>query len=160
MIDRKLAEKLLQFLSEYLDFYKNFLQIETEKYDDLSNSKVETIDAHVKTEEAFMLKSRGLEAEREKLVSQTGNPKATFRQLIDLFEPSLRPKAKEIFDELSQVMLNLKEINLRCNNLTELKLHRIQTDLNRLTNHPELQKVYASKLGEGAVPPSILSKKV
>lgn len=160
MIDEELAEKLLKFLREYLDFYKSFLQIESEKYNDLTCNNIKSIDERVKTEEVYMLKSRGLEIERDRLVAQTGNPKATFRQLIPLFDSSLQPQVQEIFDELSRVMLNLKEMNLNCNKLTELKLHRIKTDLNKLKNNPELQKIYSSKAEKGFAPKSILSRKV
>ncbi|MDF1494232.1 flagellar export chaperone FlgN [Caproiciproducens sp. CPB-2] len=160
MIEKELTEKLLKFLRDYLNFYKSFLEIESEKYNDLANNNVTTLDGHVRKEEAFMLKARGLELERDKLVAQTGSPKATFRQLIPMFEPSLQPQAKSIFDELSQVTLDLKEINLRCNQLTELKLHRIEKDVSKLKNNPELQRIYSSKAEEGSTPPSILSKKV
>ncbi len=98
--------------------------------------------------------------ERDKLIAKTGSPESTFRQLIPMFEPSLQPQAKSIFDELSQVTLNLKEINLRCNQLTELKLHRVEKDIGKLKNNPELQRIYSSKAEEGSTPPSILSKKV
>ena len=143
MIDKELAEKLLEFLRNYLNFYKSFLEIESKKYSDLANNNVATLDAHVRNEEAFMLKARGLELERDKLVAQAGGPKSTFRQLIPMFEPALQPQAKSIFDELSQVTLNLKETNLRCNQLTELKLHKIEKDINILKNNPELQRIYS-----------------
>lgn len=160
MIDKELAEKLLKFLRKYLDFYKGFLQLESEKYNDLTCNNIKSIDERVKTEEVYMLKSRGLEIERDRLVAQTGNPTATFRELIPMFDSSLQPQVQAIFDELSQVLLNLKKMNLNCNKLTELKLHRIKNDLKKLKNNPELQKIYSSKAEEGFAPKSILSRKV
>nr|WP_319488418.1 flagellar protein FlgN [uncultured Caproiciproducens sp.] len=160
MMDKDLADKLLKFLRGYLIFYKEFLQLESEKYSDLTSNNISSMDERVKTEEAFMLKSRGLELERDRLVALTGSPNATFRQLLPMFIPSLQPEAKEIFDELSRVMLDLKEMNMRCNHLTELKLHRVKIDLNKLKNNPELQTIYNAKIHEGTMPPCVLSKKV
>ena len=160
MINESLANEFILFFQDYLSFYKDFYQLETEKYDDISMNRVSRIDTHVKKEEAFMLKSRGLELKRDRLVAKTELPKATFRELIPLFEPPQREQIQKIYNELSQVLLDFKEINLRCNYLTELRLHRIQTDLKKLENRPELQKLYTAQAREGMSAPGFLSKKI
>ncbi len=160
MINKTLSDKMLPFFQKYLAFYKDFLQLETDKYNDMANNIVSTLDKRVKTEQAYMLKSKGLEIERDKLVAQTGSPKSTFRQLIPMFDPSMQDQIREIYEELSQVLLYLKEINLRCNQLTELKLHKIEIDCQKMSKNPELQKQYDSRAREGHVYKSILSKKI
>ena len=108
MISESLADEFIRFFQNYLSFYKEFFQLETEKYDDISKNRVSRIDAHVKKEEAFMLKSRGLELERDRLVAKTEHPKATFRELIPLFEPPQRGQIQKIYNELSKVLLYFK----------------------------------------------------
>lgn len=160
MIEQSLAEELFQFLQRYLVFYKEFLQLETDKYNDLAINNVSSLDNRVKTEEVFMLKSKGLELERDKLVARTGKTDTTFRELIPLFGQPLQEQVKNIYNELSKVLLDLKEMNLRCNYLTELRLHRVETDLKKLENRPELQKLYNAQAREGGTSGGLFSKKI
>ncbi len=160
MLNESLAEEVILFFQKYLSFYKEFFQLETDKFNDISLNKVSKIDSYVKSEEVFMLKSRGLEQERERLIAKTGTSVTTFRELIPLFESPQREQIQGIFDEFSEVLLNLKEINLRCNYLTELRLHRIENDLKKLEKRPDLQKIYDAQAREGKPAPSFLSKKI
>ncbi len=160
MMDQSLADELFRFFQRYLSFYKEFLQLETEKYDDMAVNNLALLDQHVKKEEVFMLKSRGLELERDKLVTRTGKPEATFQELIPLFEQPLQEQIRQIYNELSKVLSDLKEMNLRCNYLTELRLHRIQIDLKKLEKRPDLQKLYDAHAREGDAPVNFISKKV
>lgn len=160
MIDQSLADELLCFFQRYLSFYKEFLQLETEKYNDMAVNNISSLDQHVKNEEVFMMKSRGLELERDKLVARTGKPEATFHDLISLFEHPFQEQINQIYNELSKVLLDLKEMNLRCNYLTELRLHRIQIDLKKLEKRPDLQKLYNVHAREGKAPVNFISKKI
>lgn len=160
MINGQLSEQLLHFFQNYLLFYKEFLSIEAEKFEDLSRNNLRSLDDRVKQEQAYLLKLRGLEIEREKLVGKTGDPKTTFRQLIPLFDEPYRKEIKAIYDELSNVLLDLREMNRRCNYLTEIKLHNVEVTLNKIKNNPELQNMYNAKAKEGKFPPSVLSMKI
>ncbi|HEX3037474.1 MAG TPA: flagellar export chaperone FlgN [Oscillospiraceae bacterium] len=160
MINKKLSDELVLFLERYLVFYKDFLQMETEKYEDISQNKLAKLNQYVKDEQVFMLKSKGLEIERDKLVAQTGNSKTTFRELIPLFDGTVQAHLQEIYDELSNVLLDLKETNTRCNYITKLRLHGVEVNLKKLGDNPELQKIYTQKAHEGATPLNILSKRI
>jgi hypothetical protein len=160
MINKTLSNELVLFLERYLAFYKDFLQLETDKYEDISHNRLSRLDQHVKDEQAYMLKSKGLEIERDKLVEKTGISKATFRELIPESDESVQNHLQEIYDELSNVLLDLKEVNTRCNYITELKLHSVEVNLKKLGDNPELQKIYTQKAHEGAKPLNILSKRI
>lgn len=160
MINEALSNELVLFLERYLAFYKDFLQMETNKLEDISQNRLSQLDQHVKDEQVFMLKSKGLEIERDKLVAQTGSPKSTFRELIPQFDESVRTHLQEIYDELSDVLLDLKEVNTRCNYITEIKLHSVEVNLKKLGDDSELQKMYTQKAHEGTRPLNILSKRI
>jgi hypothetical protein len=160
MIDRTLSDNFLLFFQRYLAFYKEFLHLETEKYNDIISDNLGSLDEHVKTEQAFMLKSRGLELECARLMAQTESPKATFKELIPLLDPSLQGQVELLYRDLSQVLLDLKHTNLRCNYLTKLKLHQVDINLKKLKDHPELQKLYNAQAHEDGLSSNILSKKV
>lgn len=160
MIDKALSEELLLFMERYLSFYHEFLLLETTKYNDMASNNIQALNDHVNNEEAYMLKSKGLELERDKLVAKTGLPKATFRELIPLFEEPEQNKMKTIYNDLHDVLSDLKETNLRCNYLTELRLRRVEIDLQKLEKRPDLQKLYNARARDSSKSASILSKKI
>ncbi len=160
MIEQALANEILEFLQRYVTFYKEFLQLESDKYNDLTVNNVSSLDNRVKTEEVFMLKSKGLELERDRLVERTGIKVATFRELIPLFGQPMQNQIQELHSELSGILLDLKEMNLRCNHLTELRLHRVEVEIKKLENRPELQKLYNARAQEGGASGGLLSKKI
>lgn len=159
-MDRTFSEELIAFLQRYLDFIQEFLTLENDKYQDIAQNQVDKLDIHVKAEEAFMLKFRGMELQRERLVQRAQLPGATFRELLPLFDEAVRPEAERLYDELSTAILELKEINLRCNYLTELRLHRIEAEMKKIKNQPELQKKYDAKAREESKMSGFISKKV
>lgn len=159
-MDRALSEEFVGFLNRYLTFFREFLALETEKYQDISHNKISRLDGHVKAEEAFMLKSRGMERERERLMQRTESDAATFRELLPSFDSSVRPQAEELYNEVSAVLVELKEMNLRCNYLTELRLRRIDTEIKKMKKQPELQKKYDAKARAESKSAGFISKKV
>ena len=160
MIDRTLSDEFSLFFKRYLAFYTDFLHLETEKYNDIISNNLASLNGHVVNEQAYMLKSRGLELDRDKLMARAKMPKATFKELIPNLDRAVQDEAQTQYDNLSQVVLDLKHTNLRCNYLTKLKLHRINIDLKKLENHPELQKLYNAQAMENGISSNILSKKV
>lgn len=160
MINQPFADELYNFFQRCLSFYKEFLQLETEKFNDMSENNLATLDQHVKQEEAFMLKSRGLELERTRLISRTEIPDGTFRDILPLLESPMREKMEELHQELSKVLLDLKETNTRCNFMTELRLHRVEAELKKIQERPELQKLYNAQAQKGSPAPNFISKKI
>lgn len=160
MIDRTLSDEFLLFFQRYLTFYKEFLVLETAKYNDIISGNLSALDGHLKSEQAYVLKSKGLELDRTKLMDQTENPKATFKELIPSFDPSMQDQIKSIYNNLSQVILNLKRTNLQSNYIAKLKLHRVETDMQKLKNHPEMQALYNSQALENGMSANIFSKKI
>lgn len=160
MVDRTLSEEFILFFRKYLAFYEQFLHIETEKYNKLVSGEFELIDDQVKQEEVFTLKARGLEKKREKLMMDIKCPKFTFKEIIPQLDPSVQEEASTIYSSLSQILQNLKHSNLKSNYLIKLKLHRIEVNLEKLKNRPDLQKLYNAQAVEDAASKSILSKKV
>lgn len=159
-MDRALSEEFVGFLNRYLTFFREFLALETEKYQDISHNRISRLDGHVKAEEAFMLKSRGMEREREQLMQRSESAAATFRELLPSFDPAVRPQAEDLYNEVSAVLIELKEMNLRCNYLTELRLRRVDAEIKKRKKQPELQKKYDAKAREESKSAGFISKKV
>jgi len=160
MINKGLSDELLSYFERCIKFYESFLQLETNKYNDVVHNILSALDQHVKDEQVYMLKAKGLEIERDKLVARTENSEATFRELIPLLDDSVREQAKEHYESLSMILLNIKEVNNRCNRLTELKLRQVQGYLRKLENQNDTQKTYDNQAKESVAPLSMVSRKV
>lgn len=160
MINLTLSKELLHFFKRYLAFYNDFYDIESQKYKDISSNIVKSLPLHVKKEEVYFLKSKGLELERDRLLEKAGCSQITFQQLIPLIDAEVQEDLKKVYEELSQVLLNLKDINLRCNKLTQLRLHRVEIELGKINKQPELRKLYNDKARSENVPKSVLSRMI
>lgn len=160
MLDQKTEETLLSFLRELTEFYRNFLKLETDKQAELEEGLLDRLDARMKEEQAYVLRARGLEVRRRKLMELTPQPEATFRELIGLFSPERQGTAREIYDSLSSMLLELRETNQKNNRLAELKLRQVSAVLAKLENRPDLKEMYDEKLESRSRPSGILSKKI
>lgn len=160
-MEKALETKIIDFLKNYCKFYKDFLNLENEKLDDIKQGRYETLDKHIRNEEAFVLKSRGLEIERLSLMEQLGKKDATFKEIIPMFDESVRPQLQQTFDEFSKVIFELKEVNTTCNELAQLKLTTIQNTLKKMNGTSGLSGIYdkqAKNLGDSKA--SFISKKI
>ena len=160
MLDGETAGRLIPFFEELLKFYREFLKVEEEKYGDLTEGRLDRLDARMKQEQACVLRARGLEQERQQLLSKAGEPATPFRDLIPKFPSELREKIQAVFEDLSSVLLELRETARKNDQMTRQKLRRVSAVLEQLENHPELRQIYSEKLGTEAAPSGILSKKV
>lgn len=142
MLTKQQSDEFIVFLKRYLAFYENFVEVECQKYETIAQNDIETLDSFVTKEQALLLQSRGLEAERDKIMDGYGHKETTLREFLPLLDASVSDKAKDLYSKLSNVMLDLKDVNSRCNQLTQLRLHRIDTELKRLENLPVLEKKY------------------
>ena len=114
----------------------------------------------MKAEEVFMLRSKGMEAERERLMRRAQVSVSTFRELLPHFDPEVRQRAEDLFSDFSTLIMELKEMNMRCNYLTELRLRRVDAALKKMKKQPELQKKYDAKAREESDSAGFISKKV
>lgn len=119
-------------MHHYLVFYKEFLNFETKKLDDVANNRIKLMDEHVKNEEVFLLKCRGFEVKRQAFLKELGLENMLMRDVIKQAPEEMREQLDSVFSELSEAILDLKEINNRCNSMIELRLHKIEKTLNQL----------------------------
>ncbi|MDD2568167.1 MAG: flagellar protein FlgN [Clostridia bacterium] len=160
MINKSLSDELISYFERCLSFYESFLELEANKYNDILNNILSSIDQHVKDEQVYMMKAKGLEAERTKLVGQTEKPNATFKELIPLLDESVREQAKQHFESLSAILLEMKEVNKCCNQLTEIKLRQVQNYLDSLEKQNDQPETYNKQAQKSKEPISMVSKKV
>ena len=156
MLNPSQSGELLDFLERYLSFYREFLALETKKCSDLSANSIDLLMEHLKKGESCMLRSKGMEIERERLMKRFGVPGLTFRQTIGQLDPAQQDRAQALYGELSGVLVELKEINRRSNTLAQLRLRHTEKKIRELNTRTSEN----AAAGRGAKPSSILSKKI
>ena len=160
MITKEFSNEFALFLEGYLNFYKGFLEIEQKKYESIVKNDIKSLDNYVIAEQALLLKSRGLEVQRDRLMAQNGNETVSLKEFIPMLDESCYEKVSATYAELSDSLLDLKDINSRSNSLTELRLHKISNQIKRLEKQPELQKAYNNSAKTDIRSMNIISKKI
>ncbi len=126
MISQADAKDYLDLMCRYVDFYKEFTALEKLKVKDLSLHQLEQLDQRVREEEAFLLRAKGLDQKRTAFLNTYQLNDKKMSEIIPLFPQPYQRDIQQKFDELSRILLDLKQINTRCNTMTELQLQRIQ----------------------------------
>lgn len=144
MMNAAMSDKLYAFFGGVLEFYRNFLSLETEKYGDIAAGRLRAVNARMAKEQAFVMRAKGLELERRKLLAEAGAEQATMRELIPMLPLEKQPDLRMLYTELSRTVNSLKRTNDRCQELTKVKLKQVSNKLSSLENHPELKQIYGS----------------
>lgn len=160
MLDSGTARKLTALFETMLEFYREFLSLEEEKLGALKSSRLELLDSLLRREQAFVLRAKGLELDRQRLVEETGNSGTTFRELLELFLPEEQEKPKELYNELSSTIARLQKVSADSEHLLQIKSVRAATIVSRLENDPQLRQVYSEKLNKAKPDRTIFSKKI
>ena len=160
MLDSCTARKLTALFETMLEFYREFLVLEEKKLDALKSSRLELLDSLLRKEQAFVLRAKGLELERQRLMEGTENSGATFRALLELFPPDEREKPTELYEELSSTIVRLQKVSADSEHLLRIKSTRAAAIISRLENDPQLRQVYSEKLNKAKPDRSVFSNKI
>lgn len=159
-MDMHTSDCIVAYFDKLLKFYRDFSALEQNKYGILAQGTLDRLDDCMKKEQAYVLKARGLEQERISLMEQTPRPKAAFREMIPLFPSEHQEKLQSLYEELSSVLLEIKELNRKSNQIAEQKLHTATTLIDKIKEQPELQKIYSEKARNKNQSPVFLSTKI
>jgi hypothetical protein len=160
MLDSGTVRKLTALFETMLEFYREFFALEEEKLDTLKSSRLELLDSLLRREQASVLRAKGLELDRQRLMEEVGNSGKTFRELLELFPPEDREKPKELYEELSSTIVRLQKVIADSAHLLRIKSMRAAAIVSRLDNDPQLRQVYGEKLNRAKPDRSIFSKKI
>ncbi len=159
MLSADLADRLNALLEQALGFYREFLKLEREKYDVVAAGRLEKLDACMKREQAFVLKARGLDRERQKLMDETPTPHAALRELLPACPPEKRERARSLYGSLSAAVGELRKANDRCQKLTRVRLNQISRIRSKIENNPELRRTYGESAKAAPPPEGFFSEK-
>ncbi len=139
MLSNQNCLNIISFLKTYTSFYSELLALEEEKYDIISKNEIELLDAIVVKEQAMILKSKGIEIKRDEVLEKEVGEKIIFSKLIEVFPEEHKQEITDIFNQFSDIVLQIKEINYRCKSLTELRLHKINNAIGTIENKAKIK---------------------
>ena len=149
---------LYEILKESADLYKNFLELEYKKYDIAIKDDIVALDDIVSKEQAFYLKMRGLEQKRGKIIEEMGMKGKSLKEIIELSDEEQRLMLIEAYDELYELILEVKKISNLCKTVIEVRMNRIHKAMKKLG---ENENTYSNEEGKYNNSKSlILSKKI
>ncbi|WP_313341629.1 flagellar protein FlgN [Sedimentibacter sp.] len=123
---------MIDILKESTDLYKSFLELEYKKYDAVIKNDIELLDDIVSKEQVHYMKMRGLDQKREKLVDAMGCKGMTLKEIIKTDKIQDNNELTEKYNELSEIIFEVKKINSLCKTLIEVRMHKIDDALVQL----------------------------
>lgn len=129
-------EALLKNLTDTISLLADISAAEEEKFQAAIQKKILVMEEIIKKEQALLLHSKGLEQKRAQLLKQMGAENLTLRQYIETLPAEERPPFQESFDALSAAIQVYQKVHHRTKTIIEANLHRINTELERLSGTP------------------------
>jgi len=161
MMDKKLSLEYLEFLKNYINVLKEFIEVENRKFEILSLNQLDMLDDCVKLEEVYLLKTRGLEQERLKYMERLGHPDLKFRKLIPLLPEEVKEDYTKVFEEISDTVKELRRINLQANSAAKIRLQQIEKVIDKLeSNNTALKNSYNREAQKENKASNFISKKI
>jgi hypothetical protein len=124
-MEKLFLDEFYEFLKSYADFYKDFLMLESEKYQSVCKNDFSSLDAFIKKEQIFLLKSKNLEKDKDAYLGRFGAEKLP-EIIAGIGQQDYKNKFLLLHKELSKILLDLKEANRVCNFLIGLQLQKIE----------------------------------
>ncbi|MGN0666997.1 MAG: flagellar export chaperone FlgN [Huintestinicola sp.] len=124
---------LLEFFKEYNGHYRSFLKFEYSKLDMINKDDIEKLTNSLSTEQALIMKTNALETKRLKLFGSDAGK--TFRQIIDEAPEQYKAPLEEKYNELSDMVSKIKEINDTANIIVTERLKKIRTRVGELDTY-------------------------
>ncbi len=160
-MQKEFLTEFYAFLEKYEQFYSDFLMLESEKYVVISKNEYKSLDAFIKKEQVYLLKSKGFELERDNYMKKFGSRNLTLKQCIDRMQDSAdRDRFAGLHKRLSDILSDLKEANRLSNYLIGLHLHMLDSNIKKVDSHTGSEKLYTSSARECGQSFNSISKKV
>lgn len=115
-----------------IEVIKNLISIEQDKLNAVTNNNLEKLDGCIKDEQVQVMKLKGIEKSRVKLLSSLGYEGLTFKQIISTLEGEEKKESQKLFDSLKKVTKDFNSVNSSAKTAIEVNLYAIDMALNKL----------------------------
>ena len=136
--------KLRDILIETNSFLKEITDLEKKKFDFVLKNNISRVEECMKSEQAMMLKLRGLDRKREAVQKELGFENMSFKEIIGTLAEDEKHNFDALFDEMQKNLKLYKETSKLSQDAIEINLHRLDKYLSEL-NGAEAAGVYNEK---------------
>jgi len=150
-------DSLYQLLKEYTEIYKMFLELEYDKHEAVIKDDVIALDNIVSQEEVYYLQMKGIEHKRERLLNSLDLSGKTLKEIIDAAENESKINLQEQFEELNNTIKELNKINDLLKIVIEVRLRRINKEMNNLG---EKENTYTNDNSKNVTEGLLISHKI
>lgn len=125
-------DSFCKVIRDTLTLFDELNDYENKKLDAIAANNVLQLDAYIIDEQAYLMKMRGLDLKREKLLGQLGLPGMPFKDIIEKFEGDEKETLTGLYDELSFKSAELKNAISVTKTAIDLNLNNISAMLAKL----------------------------
>lgn len=124
-------DEFITVVRDTADLADSIAKVENAKTEAASEKMHHRLDSYIQTEQAMILKLRGLEQKRMHLAEVLGWKGLTFRQILAKASPEEREKLQPSFDHLEETLKKLENSRKSSEQILNVRLHELQVAIAR-----------------------------
>ncbi len=150
-MDNYTASVVVKCLEIDVDFYRDLTIFLMKKRTKILADDLDWLTDSLNDEQAFMMKSRSLEDKRLALFKGLGIADKKLSELVELSPDEYRPKMKMLYEQLTETIAQITELNNETAEIVKRKLDNQKEFVQRagLLDKPEVYDKNASKIASG-----------
>lgn len=134
--DKVLYEDFLAIIRDLRDTARKIAQVEEEKAVAVSLKRHELLEGFMKREQAGILKLRGLDQHRVRLVKLLGWESLSFSQILEKVSPIQQEYLKALFSELERELMGLMESKELAERIINVRIYEMMIIVKRKDGIP------------------------
>jgi hypothetical protein len=119
-------EKFKNLMEEYNELLDRLLDLEEAKIKIIASGGSVGLNSCMKDEEAEMLRMKGLDRKREKLLEETNQQGKTFREIVDMQAAVQKTELQPLYIDMREKTHHLKKLTESTAGMIESRLIRVE----------------------------------
>ena len=119
----------ISLIKELIELFDALIAVEQKKLDSVVNNNISVVEECMKKEQAFVLRLRGLEQQRESIQTAMGMQGMAFREILSKVPQEISDELAPLFQELSEKVRAFQSVNDNAKDAIQVNLYQIQSVL-------------------------------
>lgn len=120
----------VSLIRDFIDLFQSLTAVEQQKLDAAVANDLSILEDCMKKEQAFVLRLRGLEQQRDTLQRELNMENLKFREILSRVPDEVNEELTPLFQELSEKVRMFQSVNASAQDAISVNLHKIQSVLN------------------------------
>lgn len=125
-------DQIRTLLIDHVGLFDELILCVEKKLDAIAANDVDALNNHMKEEQAYIMRLKGLDQKRERLLAEMGMSGKTFRELIANTTGDENSELTMIFEDLSSKVNELQSATDSAKKYIDIQLHSLESLLNSL----------------------------